>query len=222
MYGETQQELADAIHYARTYITQLETGAKNINIELIDLICDHYHISVNDFMNEDYSEGSNDLVIKGNSTDKLLRKMFHLVQTPQAKCNSHFIKGCEKAITAIFGDEDYARMISLVQSAIDEYKKSIEDGIEYAPDANIIALILFRTALLYADEIDSNTVDCIEQSLTLDNRKKRLRLATELDMVFEKKKAQIKQLDELLIPHFINLKKSVSFSMLADYYCSPN
>lgn len=217
-YGETQKELADAIGHESQSVNMWEKGKRKISTQNLELIAEHYHITVNDLIYEDYSDDSGTLVIKENGLDKMLRKMFHLVQTPQAKCNSHFIKGCEMAIEAIFGDEDYSRVILLIQSAIDAFEKSIEDGIEYAPDANIICLILFKTSILFTDELNTDVVSCIMQPLTPAKKKESLKYEQEIEMFFEKKKQQIEQLNELLIPHLINLKKSVSFSMLADYY----
>lgn len=220
-YGESQDDLAKALFCSRTLITQWETGKKEITLDRLVLIADHFFVSPDELINEELSEMLDYTTMSNAGLTKLFQRMIVFFRPKPDTDNPHFKSGCDLAIKAFrMSDSDgIEKAKSILVDAIDEFEESISDGVKYFPNANIIALIL---VLLLLSSIDNKALDQLSSSFTQPNSKQEKRKLLQnqeiINQMMENKKKLSHEFDSFLITHLSEMKRQRSNSMLADYY----
>lgn len=217
LYGETQSELANTLHITQHAISQYETGRHIPDFELLQMISDHYNVSVDSFLQKKLSFPDNVLSCELPSnidTAKYYQTMFPIIKTDTAMENIDFAAAIDQHVLLrkSFFEENADDIVPI--SVFERYYEAAKEGVLEA-QANMISLVLMtyqiNISAHVADNLDEKNLDVAQ----IANKHFDLMLAPNL---LENREEFLHIVKEYFYDYLRNMKRSGKLSELADYY----
>ncbi|MCM1233072.1 MAG: helix-turn-helix domain-containing protein [Ruminococcus flavefaciens] len=90
-YGETQEQLGDAINVAKNTVSSYEKGRTEPDKDILSLIAEHYMVSVEELLSYDFSR-LDKIIINQNRFWEQIDVVFPIISSENAIKNEHFKK----------------------------------------------------------------------------------------------------------------------------------
>ncbi len=227
LYGETQEELAQAIYVQKNTVSQYESGNREPDREKLQAIADHYLIPVERLIFSDMSWisemqqnklGFQDYIgvmLPAVSSQKAMQNInFRRAHASQSDLYNWFRKDTKGVID----------VMDICAACIEDYQEAAEDDdIKAEAAANIIAVVYLLlleiklTALFIKERpatFDLHEIKDVETRLMFENRDPEL--MAELEDINQD--PLIYELYEMIPENLLVMKKSKDYAELADYY----
>lgn len=222
-YGETQEELANALHLEKSTISQYENGSRKPNDdEILKSIAKRYGVTMDLLLYEDLSFVPNMLAYYSDiDSNSLMVSGFFPIYRLDRRFDTKTIRAFEAHKQLLFGSSEVD--IDLIIEAYDEaYDKFDIDSDEFLVIAvNLLSLYI----LLYSSIFNEASVKQIEDFLLKDKKSKKEISSFVLNVVLpsfndnEVRSPQFKRdLNEGLLYLIEILKESRKYSKVADYF----
>ena len=223
-YGETQEQLGEAIFVEKNTVSYYENGKREPNKETLIAIAEHYSASVGELLHSDLT-GIGKITVDPNAFWKNIDIFLPIISSEKALSNENFKKALD-AHKEIFNQLHKASMEGIDKLDICEegYQAAMEDDeIEVEAAANIIALwFLFMLFIKVVPESLKNQPASLRQVAARDEETRKA--IEEIDPSFEADMKEI--LDEIDTEELKNeisqmlavVKKSRDWTDLAYYY----
>lgn len=225
-YGETQEELANALHLEKSTISQYESGTRKPNDEeTLKKIAKRYGVTVDSLLSVDFSSNSPDLVAFMNNLDRILQEMIKIF--PIYELDDTYCPECLKAYREheklLFGSLEEKETVD-VDFIADTYGKALTEYQENS-DAflvtlvNVMSLKLLRYSSTFSDKFSNQMKDFKSKK----NKKDIKGLITDVVLPNindnEIKTPQFKKaINEFFLPNIELLKETQKYSKVADYF----
>ena len=233
-YGETQEQLADALHVAKNTISNYETNIRTPDHAKLNAIAKHFSVSEEQLLHGDFSK-----IGKSNYDEvyfwKNIEKSFPIVSSKKALKNESFKKALiyHKALYRGMHHLEWDSIIHIEQY-VDVYMDYIDKCIEFYFEAyeneeskleaaiNIIAIIfLFDSTSVNTRNIVSNRPAILKQVAPKSKKIERIMNGdntdweddSEIETFFEDQE-MMDDIQKMLT----ELKHSKEYSDIADYY----
>lgn len=149
--GETQKEVAQAIHVAHNAISQYETGERCPDLSCVTALAAHFRIPVDQLLSGNVSEEGSMLSMDWNRAIRLLNAMLPTACSEKAMRNEHFAAAYRKLQLLQDMLENPSR--PFLESVKTESKKGFETALAQEPDlpeaaANLLLLCFYEYFLL--------------------------------------------------------------------------
>lgn len=223
-YGETQEQLGEAIFVEKNTVSYYENGKREPNKETLIAIANHYVVSVGELLYSDLTKIGK-INVDQNAFWKNIDISFPIISSEKALSNKNFKKAFD--VHKEFYEQLYRGNmdgIDKIDICEEGYQAAMEDNeIKAEAAANIIALLLLIMALLKnAPEVLKNKPAPLRQAAA---RNETIRKEIEnVDPSFEADaKELLDEIDNDEIKNEISemltvIKRSKEWSDLADYY----
>lgn len=223
-FGETQEQLGEAIFVEKNTVSYYENGKREPNKETLIAIAKHYSISVGELLHSDLTEIGT-ITVDQNAFWKNIDIIFPIISSEKALSNENF----KKAFDA--HKEFYDQLHKRNLDGIDKldiceggYQAAMEDdGIEVEAAANIIALwLLFMTFIKVVPESLKNQPASLRQVAARDEETRKV--IEDIDPSFEADMKEIlgeintEELKNEISQMLTVVKKSRAWTDLAYYY----
>ena len=227
LYGETQEELAQAIYVQKNTISQYESGNREPDREKLQAIADHYMVSVNSLVFSDMSWTSTARMNKSSAQD-YIKVMLPAVSSQRAMQNAYFKRAydAQSDLYDWFSKSTSEQMdvFEVCASCLEDFLEAYEDDdIKVEAAANSIAVIYLLlltiklTVLLFKNRpapFDLLEIKDLEARMLFENGDPGLE--EELEEIEDD--PMIMELYEMIPEKLIEVKRSKEYSDLADYY----
>lgn len=222
-YGETQEQLGEALFVEKNTVSYYETGKREPNKETLEAIAKHYMISVEELLHSDLTSIGK-ITVDKDAFCKNIDIILPIVPSDKAMQNESF----KKAFEAHRAFYDQLHLVSLdginnVDVWMNSYRVAVEDdSIKAEAAANFLALWYFRMILMKMILVMKNRPAALRQ-VAARNEKTR-KILENIDPAFEAyAKAVLSEIDddemeEMLSDMLTAIKRSKDLSDLADYY----
>jgi len=222
-YGETQQELADAIHVSASAIANYESGDREVDLQKLQAIAAHYRYPAEQLARENLSNRKMaDLSFDYDTIMETCKIMLPLFCSERALEDSDFKKAYQCNLKIWEALEDGAEFeIQDIDTAIDYYTKSSEESQTMEATANLLSLSAFCYINIIADDNDIRIGKALLSTLTTGEaiEKKCISRKKKLAGYEDEEKKQIsREFDEVMIELIKELKASPEWADLAYYY----
>jgi len=223
-YGETQEQLGEAIFVEKNTVSYYETGKREPNKETLTAIAKHYMVSVEELLNEDLTDLKK-ITVDKDAFWKNIEIVLPLVSSKKALENPDFRKAYD-AHKVLYDELHKVSLdgIDRIDICIDGYMKAVEvDEIEAEAAANFIALWYLLLVMMKTAPLVIRNKPAALRQVALKDKSARQVLEDE-DSSFEADaKELLKEIDddemeEMLSEMLIAIKHSEDWSELADYY----
>lgn len=221
-YGETQEELAIALHLEKSTISQYENGSRKPDEEILKRIAKRYGVTLDLLLYEDLSFVPDMLAYYSDiDSNFLMVSGFFPIYRLDRRFDTKTIRAFEAHKQLLFGSSEVD--IDLIIEAYDEaYDKFDIDSDEFLVIAvNLLSLCI----LLYSSILNEASVKQIEDFLLKDRKSKKEISSFVLNVVLpsfndnEVRSPQFKKdLNEGLLYLIEILKESRKYSKVADYF----
>lgn len=221
-YGETQEELAIALHLEKSTISQYENGSRKPDEEILKRIAKRYGVTLDSLLYEDLSFVPDMLAYYSDiDSNFLMVSGFFPIYRLDSRFDTKTIRAFEAHKQLLFGSSEVD--IDLIIEAYDEaYDKFDIDSDEFLVIAvNLLSLCI----LLYSSILNEASVKQIEDFLLKDRKSKKEISSFVLNVVLpsfndnEVRSPQFKRdLNEGLLYLIEILKESRKYSKVADYF----
>ena len=233
-YGETQMNLAQAISVDSHAISNYECGIRTPDANTLKLIAHHFLISVEDLLNNDFSDMSRAEPNTGmlNHSYAIL---FPIVSSDKAANDPAFMRGFQahkdmyECYSGSMADAD--RGAELMSAAVDHYMQALDGPAEKEAMANLMAIwcMMYCSAIVVPqvaqEERIPAPIDILRKNdAEFDHRLKNYLYEKEDDPGWEKTAEELKQvlgdaeLRELRLEILKCLRATEEYRDLADYY----
>lgn len=225
-YGETQEELANALHLEKSTISQYENGSRKPDEEILKRIAKRYGVTMDLLLYEDLSSVPDMLAYYSNiDSNSLTTARLYPIYNLDKRFDTKTIRAFEAHKRLLFGssEEKDELDIDLIIEAYDEaYNKFDIDSDEFLVIAvNLLSLYL----LLYSSIFNEASVKQVKDFLLKDKKSKKEISSFVLNVVLpsfndnEVRTPQFKRdLNEGLLYLIEILKESRKYSKVADYF----
>lgn len=225
-YGETQEELANALHLEKSTISQYENGSRKPDEEILKRIAKRYGVTMDLLLYEDLSSVLDMLAYYSNiDSNSLTTARLYPIYNLDKRFDTKTIRAFEAHKRLLFGssEEKDELDIDLIIEAYDEaYNKFDIDSDEFLVIAvNLLSLYL----LLYSFIFNEASVKQVKDFLLKDKKSKKEISSFVLNVVLpsfndnEVRTPQFKRdLNEGLLYLIEILKESRKYSKVADYF----
>lgn len=225
-YGETQEELANALHLEKSTISQYENGSRKPDEEILKRIAKRYGVTMDLLLYEDLSSVPDMLAYYSNiDSNSLTTARLYPIYNLDKRFDTKTIRAFEAHKRLLFGssEEKDELDIDLIIEAYDEaYNKFDIDSDEFLVIAvNLLSLYL----LLYSFIFNEASVKQVKDFLLKDKKSKKEISSFVLNVVLpsfndnEVRTPQFKRdLNEGLLYLIEILKESRKYSKVADYF----
>lgn len=222
-YGETQEQLSEAIGYSKNTVSNYENGSREPDQNTLAAIAKHYSISVEELLTSDLSNIDNITINKKFFLDNI-DVLLPVTCTDTALQNRNFKKAYD-VHRKFFNHLRKSNMdgINDITVCFNEYFEAYEDSnskVESA--ANFIGLWFLFMLMLNTPKIINERSAALMQVASRDDKAKRV--LENIDPSFEREAKEIMEnindskIDEMLANFIITVKKSKEWYELADYY----
>lgn len=223
-YGETQEQLGEAIFVEKNTISYYETGKREPNKATLTAIANHYTVSVGELLYSDLTEIGK-ITVDQNALWKNIDIVLPIISSEKAISNENFKSAFD------VHEEFYDQLHKVSMEGIDKldicvegYQAAMEDdAIKAEAAANIIALwFLIMVCIKAAPELLKNKPASLRQVAARD--KETRKVIENVDPSFEADaKELLDEIDNEEIKNEISemltvVKRSKEWSDLADYY----
>lgn len=223
-YGETQKELGNIIGVADTTISMYESGTNIPDMETLQMIAEHYLITVEALLSDDFS-GINmkNLKMSLSETMSLLRVMYPTVRTKENMKNELFAKAYKEHldIWRRINKNDETLSNRSITRVIKKYVVSYQDTKNLESVANIVSLMILNyTYFPYKDIENRGQAIYYGKGEKKDFAKKYLLKDSDSIGIVEdeKQKERRNRYYNKVIKWIKLLKESSIHAELADYY----
>jgi len=223
-YGETQEQLGEAIFVEKNTVSYYENGKREPNKETLIAIAEHYSASVGELLYSDLT-GIGKITVDPNAFWKNIDIFLPIISSEKALSNENFKKALD-AHKEIFNQLHKASMegIDKLDICVEGYQAAMEDDeIKAEAAANIIALwFLIMVFIKAVPELLKNKPAYLRQVAARD--KETRKVIENVDPSFEAEaKELLDEIDNEEIKNEISemltvVKRSKEWSDLADYY----
>ena len=225
-YGETQEELANALYLEKSTISQYENGSRKPDEEILKRIAKRYGVTMDLLLYEDLSSVPDMLAYYSNiDSNSLTTARLYPIYNLDKRFDTKTIRAFEAHKRLLFGssEEKDELDIDLIIEAYDEaYNKFDIDSDEFLVIAvNLLSLYL----LLYSFIFNEASVKQVKDFLLKDKKSKKEISSFVLNVVLpsfndnEVRTPQFKRdLNEGLLYLIEILKESRKYSKVADYF----
>lgn len=223
-YGETQEQLGDAIGVEKNTVSSYEKGRTEPNKKILSLIAAHYMISVEELLSYDFS-GMDKITFNQNEFWEQIDVILPVTSSENAIKNEHFKKAY--SIHRKFFDELQKQKLDNIAKAMicfEEYINAFDDeNSREEAAANFIGLwYLLMVMIKLVPKVMKNKTAALMQVKSKDTKIKRI--LENIDSDFEKdaddlvNKFDDLELNEMLSDFMKSIKKSDKWYELGDYY----
>lgn len=223
-YGETQEQLGNAINVAKNTVSSYEKGRTEPDKNVLSLIAVHYMISVEELLSCDFS-GTDKITFNQNKFWEQIDIIFPVTSSENARKNEHFNKAY--SIHRKFFDELQKQRLDNIDKAMicfEEYINAYDDeNSREEAAANFIGLwYLLMGMIRLVPKVMKNQPAALTQ-IKSKNPKIRRKLEN-IDPDFEKDANDLVsefddlELNEMLSEFMKSIKKSGKWYGLGDYY----
>ncbi len=225
-YGETQEELANALHLEKSTISQYENGSRKPDEEILKRIAKRYGVTMDLLLYEDLSFVPDMLAFYSNiDSNSLTTARLYPIYNLDKRFDTKTIRAFEAHKQLLFGssEEKDEVDIDLIVDAYDEaYEKFDIDSDEFLVIAvNSLSLYMF----LFSSIFNEASVKQVKDFLLKDKKSKKEISSFVLNVVLpsfndnEVRTPQFKRdLNEGLLYLIEILKESRKYSKVADYF----
>lgn len=227
-YGETQNELSaylcsQGFFLDQHYISNFETGKRTPDKDLIKEIADHYQVSVDALLFDDFSKLKYTLSVPQNNNNRIqiLKNLFPIIKSEEAIKNLSFSRALSdhiQFVQALYTGD--AAKLEDMDNKLDNlfgiYEESAASGILEAK-ANTISLMLF----LYNFLITGSAVDILGEDFDFEKNTKRfIKTYSQLQGSNTSKERNYfcEIVNGMLLDYVHDLKLSGKYSDLGDYF----
>lgn len=223
-YGETQEQLGDAIGVEKNTVSSYEKGRTEPNKEILSLISSHYMISVEELLSYDFS-GIDKITFNQNEFWEQIDVILPVTSSDNAIKNEHFKKAY--SIHRKFFDELQKQKLDNIDKAMlcfEEYIDAFDDeNSREEAAANFIGLwYLLMVMIKLVPKVMKTKTAALMQIKSKDTKIKRI--LENIDPDFEKDANDLVsefddlELNEMLSEFMKSIKKSGKWYELGDYY----
>ena len=224
-YGLTQEQLGEAIFVEKNSVSYYETGKREPNKDTLAAIANHFMISVEELLNDDFT-GINEILIDETAMWKNIGILFPIVSSRQAIENQHFKKAFDlhkafyeelnKVNLDVFGALE-------IEYILDGYDEAVEvDEIKAEAAANLIAINLLLMVLIkWGGDFSKNKPAALRHLLLRTSIKSDFEdedPSFEEDFKLLQEKIDGEEMNEWFSEMLTTVKHSEGLSDLADYY----
>lgn len=223
-YGETQEQLGEAIFVEKNTVSYYENGKREPNKETLTAIANHFMVSVGELLYSDLT-AIRTITVDKDAFWKNIDFILPIVSSEKALKNANFKKAFD-AHKAFYKELHKVSMdgIDNVTVCFDGYSDALEDGdIEAEAAANLIALwYLLMLSMKMVPVIMKNQPAALRQVASRDEKARKV--LENIDPSFEADaKALLSEFDDdemkdTMSEMLIAVKRSKDWSDLADYY----
>lgn len=224
-YGENREDLAEAIYVSQSAIGNYETDYRLPDIQKIKAISEHYGLSIDQLLEDDFSQTNFQLsTLTWEKVTQVMAVQFPILCSEKAMQNENFEKGYKRtqeiwkrikeAQTSITNEFAYSPL-EYYEAALGECAE-IDEAI-----ANILWVVFINYSLLpdeHFDKIgeaiikdDAQNYDFVKKYVLKGNH-----LTSQINI--DNKKGYVKDSQETIISLLKLLKRSKIYADLADYY----
>ncbi len=225
-WGETQEELGRALNLEGNTISMYEKGKRQPDLQTLEAIANHYCVSVERLMQEDFSETNFKIdSLTWEKVVSLIEIQFPLVYSERAGQDRSFEEGYK------WSSEIWEKIKSnpfdgittrKIEKALNKYRQSLKNNPHIVESAVNMLWLIFINYSLLPDEHAVKMGEAVwyGESLNSDFAKKyMLKDKNPISSESEKnKKAYIRDSQEMVMSLIEILKKSTEYAELADYY----
>lgn len=223
-YGETQEQLGDAIGVEKNTVSSYEKGRTEPNKKILSLIAAHYMISVEELLSYDFS-GMDKITFNQNEFWEQIDVILPVTSSENAIKNEHFKKAY--SIHRKFFDELQKQKLDNIDKAMicfEEYIDAFDDeNSREEAAANFIGLwYLLMVMIKLVPKVMKNKTAALMQVKSKDTKIKRI--LENIDPDFEKDADDLVnefddlELNKMLSDFMKSIKKSDKWYELGDYY----
>jgi len=220
-YGESQQNLADAIHVSPSAIANYEKGDRVVDIQKLQAIALRYRYPVEQLIRISMSprkQKSNFIVSK--KITEMFKTIFPLFCSEKALEDSSFKRAYKyniKIWEAI--DRGVEPEHEDIERCLDSYYISLEESQKTESIANLLSMFFFIAVCATADENDIRINEALRNSFITGDaiETKFFTRVRKHDNDAERKKISC-EFNEIIIPLIVRLKASPEWIDLAHYY----
>ena len=224
-YGETQEQLGEALFLEKNTISSYENGTREPNKETLDKIAKHFMVSVEELLRSDLTKIEK-ITIDKDAFWKNIDSILPIISSETALQNECF-KKAHAAHEAFYKKLRAVSMdgIDNIDACFEYYAESVEDeDAQVESAANIISLwYLMLMSIKNVPSIIKNQPAALKQVVSRDEKAKRIIENT--DSAFEADAKEIMDeidgsegMTEWVSEMLTTIKKSAEWSDLADYY----
>jgi DNA-binding helix-turn-helix protein len=225
-YGETQEELANALHLEKSTISQYENGSRKPDEEILKRIAKRYGVTMDLLLYEDLSSVPDMLAYYSNiDSNSLTTARLYPIYNLDKRFDTKTIRAFEAHKQLLFGssEEKDEVDIDLIVDAYDEaYEKFDIDSDEFLVIAvNSLSLYMF----LFSSIFNEASVKQVKDFLLKDKKSKKEISSFVLNIVLpsfndnEIKTPQFKRdINEFFLYLIEILKETRKYSKVADYF----
>lgn len=225
-YGETQEELANALHLEKSTISQYENGSRKPDEEILKRIAKRYGVTMDLLLYEDLSSVPDMLAYYSNiDSNSLTTARIYPIYKLDKRFDTKTIRAFEAHKQLLFGssEEKDEVDIDLIIDAYDEaYEKFDIDSDEFLVIAvNSLSLYMF----LFSSIINEESGKQLKDFVLKDKRSKKEISSFVLNIVLpnfndnEIRTPQFKRdINEFFLYLIEILKETRKYSKVADYY----
>lgn len=220
-YGETQEQLGEAIYVEKNTVSYYEAGKREPNKEILIAIAKHYMISVEGLLYSDLTF-TEKITVDKDAFWKNINIYLPIVSSDRAMQNKSFKKAFEAH--KAFYDQLHLACLDEIDMCIDGYIMAMEDDdVEAEAAANFIALwYLLMMSVKTAPVVIKNQPVALRQVAIRDEKTRKV--IENADPSFETDaKAVLSEIDDnemgkMVSEMLTTIKRSKEWSDLADYY----
>jgi len=224
-YGETQQELADAINVSASAVANYEKGDRQVDVQKLEAIALRYRLPLEELVRTNVSTHMVlDFTPDYNMLVEMLKHMLPLFCSDIALENLNFKKSYEytlKIWETIEKEETPSE--KLIDTCFDCYEKAADESQPKELIANYLSLIFLFALAITADVDNEKLNNALRNSRIIGDaieRKLFLRKG-EFDITEKKVKDNLtREFNELILPIIYKLHNSPEWTDLAHYYLS--
>ena len=224
-YGETQEQLGEALFVEKNTVSYYENGKREPNKETLHAIAKHYMVSIEDLLHGDLTSIGK-ITVDKDALWKNIEIVLPLVSSEEALKNESFKKAFD--VHKAFYDELHRVSLDGIDKVadicVDGYLEAIKnEEIEAEAAANFLALwYLMMASIKTVPMVMKNQPAALKQVAARDEKARKVIENT--DPSFETDAKEIlseiedDETEELISDMLIAVKRSKEWSDLADYY----
>lgn len=223
-YGETQEQLSEAVGYSKNAVSNYENGIREPDQDTLAVIAKHYSVSIEELLTSDFSNLDNINITINQDILNIIDVLLPVICSDTALQNKNFKKAYD--IHRQFFDQLRKSNIDGIDNitvCFNEYFEAFEDlNSKVESAANFIGLWLLFMSMLDVPNILKERSAALMQVVSRDDKLKRI--LENIDSSFKREAKEIMEnindsvIGEMLINFMATLKKSKEWYELADYY----
>jgi len=222
-YGETQQELADAINVSASAVANYERGDRDVDLQKLQAIATRYRYPLEQLIRTNlFSRKPAKLSFCFDEIIKLLNIMLPLLCSEEALENKEFLKAyqCHLKIRGNF-EKCIEPRVEDIETSFDFYVKSYVTSQIMESAANLVNLVFLGAIVAISGEDGTRMSEAFRSSYitgeSVDNKYFTRRKNRDAYAEREKKKI-IRELNESILPIIQDLSSLPKWVDLAHYY----